>query len=211
MKPILALGLLILGVAGCAAPRGAGEATNPTGAESAHPTTGNDETKPEPVTGAFGITLGERFQRCSVDEVLSEEPKSYRVADAGEHEGLSYAVRPSTANAHFDRYQVLTNEHGVVYAIEAFFEDPEGASQCNVSAKVADLLEQKYGPPRGKGRLGDWYAFRDMTVDHYRGIRLISNRCRRGIYSIHYTDDGAKLLVPENPVLPATPTDSSGL
>jgi hypothetical protein len=47
-----------------------------------------------------------------------------------------------------------------------------------------------------------------MSVDHYRGIRLYANRCRRGFYQIVYGDDGVKMSPP--PPIPE-PTATSGL
>jgi len=39
------------------------------------------EPEPEPVTGAFGIPLGERFEPCLVAKVVGEEPVTYRTPD----------------------------------------------------------------------------------------------------------------------------------
>ena len=40
--------------------------------------------------------------------------------------------------------------------------------------------------------IGEWYAFRDMSSELYRGVRLYSPKCRVGRYTIKYGDDNAK-------------------
>jgi hypothetical protein len=47
-----------------------------------------------------------------------------------------------------------------------------------------------------------------MSVDHYRGVRLYSQRCRRGIYTIFYSDDAARDATAP---APSEPTATSGL
>ena len=116
--------------------------------------------EPAPVTGAFGIPLGERFEPCMVAKVLGEEEKTYRGADKAEHKGTLYRVEPRVPNAHFNAYAVETTADGFIYAIRGMYEPTEKASRCEVSKKLAEILTEKYGKPRGKGILGDWYAFR---------------------------------------------------
>ena len=166
------------------------------------------EKEPEPVTGAFGIPLGERFEPCMVSQVLGEEERTYRAADKSERKGTRYRVEPKVPNALFASYAVETTAEGIIYSIRAEFEAEDKASRCDVTKRLAASLEDKYGTPRGKGSFGEWYAFRDMSVDHYRGIRLYANRCRRGIYSIQYNDDAARTAAP--PPAPQ-PTEISGL
>ena len=207
LRTFVLLGLFALAPVTVASPEGA----EPSPAPEAEPSeaAAHEPESPLPaVTEAFGLTLGTPFEPCMVAEVLGEQAREYRAPDEATHQGMRYQVTPRTTNPHFDHYSVSTNEHGVIYAIEASFESPEKASTCDVTQKVAGLLEEKYGPPRGKGRLGEWYAFRDLSVPHYRGIRLYANRCKQGIHSIQYSDDGAKLMVPEPP---PEPTEASGL
>ena len=201
MKRLLLLGLW----AACTMVWATPEATAESEETTADPAAA---AEPAPVTGAFGVPLGEPFEPCRVAEVLDEHPKSFTDRDGNVHEGSEFQVRPRVPNPHFDRYSVLTNEHGVVYSVQASFEDPQKKTRCEATRKLASLLEEKYGQPRGRSPAGDWYAFRDTRVDHYRGIRLTSNRCRRGLYSIEFTDDGAMDLVPKPPI---EPTDSTGL
>jgi len=166
------------------------------------------EQEPEAVTGAFGIPLGERFEPCLVAKVLGEEEKTYRTPDKTERKGTLYRVEPKVPNTHFNAYSVETTGDGVVYAIRADHEPAVKESKCDVTKEIAATLEEKYGKPRGRSPFGHWYAFRDMSVKHYRGIRLYANRCRRGIYQVVYGDDGVKGASP--PAVPE-PSATSGL
>ncbi len=146
------------------------------------------EGPPEPVTGAFGVPLGESFEPCLVAKVLAEEERGYRGADQREHQGTLYRVEPLSPHPHFSTYTVETTEDGTVYRIRADYEAPDKATRCAAVKKIAAELEQRYGKARGKGYQGAWYAFRDFTAEGYRGIRLNGVRCGRGIYSISYED-----------------------
>ncbi len=151
------------------------------------------EAEPQPVTGAFGIPLGERFDTNMVETVIGHEAKAYRGPDDTEHSGALYRVEPKARDEHFSVYTVATTKDGIIYSIRGEYAAPDTTSRCEVTKKLAASLEQKHGAPRGKGSFGEWYAFRDMSVEHYRGIRLYSNRCQRGIYEIVYSDDGSRL------------------
>jgi hypothetical protein len=151
---------------------------------------------PEPVTGAFGIPLGERFTPDLVAKVLREGERTYRAADKEQRIGTRYWVEPKITNPNFMSYGVDTTADGIIYAIWGEHEGPDRSSKCDLTKKLAAFLEHKYGKPRGKGAFGEWYSFRDMSVKAYRGIRLYANRCRRGIYSIVYSDDNVRLAQP---------------
>ena len=146
----------------------------------------------EPVTGAFGILLGAAFSPDLALKVLREEPQTYRAADKTEQTGTRYWIEPKEPDANFDTYSVSTTIDGNIYTIIGEYEAADRASKCEVTKTIATRLEAKYGKPRGKGAFGEWYSFRDSSRPLYRGVRLIANRCKRGIYSIHYSDDNAK-------------------
>jgi hypothetical protein len=172
---------------------GAGEAA----AEGAAGETGlpeeAPEPAPEPITGAFGMSFGQVFEPGMVKEVLAEEEHSYRKGKDTEAMGKRYRFEPKVADPHFDAYSVSVNEDGVIYALEARHDPVEKTSACQVTKKLAGLLEEKYGRPRGRDPFGSWYVFRDMSSDQYRGVRLYAQKCRIGRYSIVYSDDAAKL------------------
>lgn len=151
-----------------------------------------------PVTEAFGLTLGIPFDPAQVNRVIAEEQQTYRGADKNEYSGKLYKVEPLRPDEHFSSYEVKTTAEGVVYEIRAGFEDPIKRNLCKQTKQIADALIETYGQPRGKGILGEWYTFRDMRVEGYRGIRLYAPKCRVGRYSIIYRDDGP-LQVEEKP------------
>ncbi len=155
-----------------------------------------DNTDPEPVTGAFGIPLGETFEPTMVATVIGQGNKNYRAADKSELTGTQYHVTPMRPDDYFSTYSVATTADGIIYEIHAEFRAPDKSSRCEVTKEIAANLEQKHGKPRGKGSSGTWYAFRDMSVEHYRGIRLYANRCDAGIYEIVYSDDGVRQVPP---------------
>lgn len=150
------------------------------------------ESQAHPVTGAFGIPLGERFKPAMAARVISESPKTYRGPGNAEINGTLYEVEPTVPDDHFTVYSVSTTTDGLIYAIRAEYRSPDKSSRCVVTKEIATALGQKHGKPRGKGMSGAWYAFRDMSVEHYRGIRLYANRCDQGIYEIIYSDDGVR-------------------
>ena len=150
------------------------------------------ESRPEPVTVAFGIPLGATFDPAMVTKLIGESEKSYRGPDNAEFNGTLYQVEPPAPDDHFSTYTVATTVDDSIYAIRAEYEDPDGTSRCEATKELAASLEEKHGKPRGKGFSGAWYAFRDMSVEHYRGIRLYANRCDQGIYEIVYSDDGVR-------------------
>jgi hypothetical protein len=166
--------------------------------------------EPAPIISAFGITLGERFQPCMVAEVLGEEAITYRGADKAEHGGIRYRINPRVPNVQFTDYSVDTNADGVIYAIRGEHAPQARENTCAATKELAAALTEKYGKPRGRGGFGEWYAFRDLSVDYYRGIRLYANRCRRGIYEIVYSDDHARMAEP-SPSAAVEPTATSGL
>jgi len=148
-----------------------------------------------PVTGAFGIRLGEKFAPYMVGTVLSQSDKTYkdRSEEKAEHTGTEYRVEPPVPNKYFNEYSVLTNEAGIIYSIIGKHNPAEPENKCRRTKKIARSLVDKYGKPRGRGTLGEWVAFRESVEGPYRGIRLYAPRCRTGHYSIVYSDDGAMM------------------
>ncbi len=166
------------------------------------------EQAPQPVTGAFGIPLGERFEPCMVAKVISQEEKSYRGPNKVEAQGTLYRVEPKVPNTLFATYAVATTADGLIYAIRGDQEPAEPRPACEAPKALAAFLTTKYGKPSSVGPAGDWYGFRDRLRPNSRSVRLHATRCGRGIYSIVYSDDGVRLGAsapkPE-------PSDTSGL
>jgi hypothetical protein len=194
----------LLGALACShvtAVMAAGEEPQPapaaeTAGESAQPSAALEAQKAKkptgttvPVTGAFGITLGSTFDPAQVKKVIAEEEHTYRTADKTERTGKLYSIEPPQPDPNFTRYQLKTTSEGVIYEIGADVEDAEKRNLCKQTKQIAESLIATYGPPRGKGMLGDWYAFRDLGVPGYRGIRFYAPKCKYGRYSISYRDD----------------------
>ncbi|MEA3278963.1 MAG: hypothetical protein U9Q81_27455 [Pseudomonadota bacterium] len=168
----------------------------------------------EPVIGAFGVPLGEPFDPCMVAKVISKEEISYEGRDKAELKGTLYRVEAKVPNPHFNEYSLKTTSDGRIYEIVGRFEHPEKATQCKETKRLAEFLIGKYGKPRGKGMLGDWYSFRDFRdfgeskSGPYKGLRLYAPRCRNGRYWIQYSDDGVRT---EDSPASSEPTEWSGL
>jgi hypothetical protein len=161
--------------------------------------------EPEPITGAFGMTLGERFEASMVAKVLEQQEQSYRGAEGQELKGTLFVVEPSQPDQHFQNYSVKTTDNGTIYAIQADYqfereqveEKQEKAKQtkelrstCKTAVKdIAAELRERYGKPRGMGWDGEWYVFRQTSESTDKRVRLFANRCRSGIYSIVYADE----------------------
>ena len=109
-----------------------------------------------PVTGAFGITLGESFAPWMVEKVISQKENKYtsRGEEKTELTGTVYEVTPNIPNPHFNEYSVKVNKDGLIYAIEAREIPAEKTSACQMTKQIGRYLENKYGAPRGKGMSG---------------------------------------------------------
>ncbi|HET9700471.1 MAG TPA: hypothetical protein VFP70_06075 [Burkholderiales bacterium] len=159
------------------------------------------EHKAEPITGAFGLKLGDRFDPAMVAKVISRKEHAYRDPTKKlEVKGTLYKVEPRAPSDAYNEYLVATTPEGIIYSISGVFADPQNRSKCEETQRLAADLEQKHGKPRGKGSFGNWYAFRDMSSETYRGVRLYAPKCRSGRYSIVYSDDS--LMTPPEPPAP---------
>ena len=176
----------------------------PVPAEPAEAQTPAAEKSPEPITGAFGITLGERFEAAMVARVLDQQEQSYRGPEGAELEGSLFTVEPREPDERFQRYAIKTTSDGMIYAIQAEYQyeiDKSMSEQgkpkrsrklrktCKDAVKlVAKDYKARYGEPRGTGWDGEWYAFRQLSENTDKSLRLYANRCRSGIYSVVFTD-----------------------
>ena len=150
------------------------------------------EKQPAPITGAFGLTLGEHFEPTMVARIISQKERTYSDRNRVERIGTLYQIEPKSPSDAFSTYLVATTRDGIIYSISGQYEHAENKSTCEVTRRLAAELEQKYGKPRGKGAFGNWYSFRDMSRAAYRGVRLYAPKCRSGRHSIVYSDDNAK-------------------
>jgi mRNA-degrading endonuclease RelE of RelBE toxin-antitoxin system len=163
------------------------------------------EAKPgEPITGAFGITLGKPFSPAMVARVLDRQEKSYRGPDGAERTGSLIRIEPSQPDKRFLNYSLKTSDKGIVYAIEAEYQmelerdrpNPDQAKRsrkirktCKTAVKnLAKELEDRHGKPRAAGLHDEWFAFRQFSESSNKGIDLYANQCRTGKYRVIYTD-----------------------
>ena len=163
----------------------------------------------EPITGAFGIPLGEHFNASMVAKVLSKQEQTYSGQGGTKLKGGLLHIEPSKPDKRFQRYSLMTTGDGIIYAIHAEYQyEVELArgkksgqvkqagvirSTCKDAVKtLAKELETSYGKPRGKGWDGEWFSFRQFSDTSDKSLRLYANRCRTGMYSIIYTDEKAQ-------------------
>ncbi len=169
----------------------------------------------EPITGAFGIPLGEQFETSMVAKVLGKQEQIYNGQAGAKLKGSLIRVEPGKPDGRFQQYSIKTTYDGLIYAIEGDYQykvEPDeakpkgsgkGASKpgnrqpatamqktCKAAVKtMAEELESRYGKPRGKGWDGLWFTFRQPSATSNKGLKLYGHRCRTGLYSIVYTDE----------------------
>ena len=173
---------------------------------------------PEPITGAFGITLGELFKPSMVAKVIDKQAHKYRGPEGTQLTGSLIQVEPVQPDERFQRYAVMTTDKDTVYAVRAEYqfelkkakEDKDKAKRStkfrktckNAVKSLAKEMEARHGKPRGRDMSGEWYAFRQLSENTDKSLRLYANRCRSGIYSVVYTDQallGIQAKPPKKP------------
>jgi hypothetical protein len=154
-----------------------------------------EEAAKASITGAFGLTLGEKFAPYMVGKVLGQKDMTYKDRDENktEHTGTQYQVVPNVPNPYFNEYEVLTNKDGIIYSITGKQIPEKPVSSCEQTKQIALFLIDKYGKPRSRGMLGEWFTFREATEGPYKGLRFYAQRCRNGRYSVVYSDDAAMM------------------
>ena len=163
----------------------------------------------EPISGAFGIQLGEHFQHSMVAKVLSKEEQVYKGKDRLERKGSMLRIEPNKPDAHFQSYSLKTTNEGVIFAIQGNYQfevEPAKGKQAgkvkksrvvrkrckDAVKKIASQLETKYGKPRGRGWDGEWFSWRQFSDVSFKSLRLYAHRCRTGAYSILYSEEYAR-------------------
>lgn len=97
---------------------------------------------PEPISGAFGIPLGKRFEPSMVARVLGEQEHSYKGQGGTKLKGKLLRIEPSKPDERFQQYSIKTTDAGIIYAIQ-------GDYQYEASSDEAKADETK---PEGKGK-----------------------------------------------------------
>ena len=151
----------------------------------------NDNSFPEPIAGAFGVSLGKHFKPEMVKEVLSKEQKEYTVKEGVKLPGTVIQFKPNEPDNNFQQYEIKTTQSGIIYSIEGKYQGDKEMTPKVCKAIVKSLAEEqaaRYGKPRGKDSFGQWYSFR-QTSDFSKSLKLYAHRCRTGAYSMVYMDD----------------------
>ncbi|MGB3210343.1 MAG: hypothetical protein WBB19_06520 [Desulforhopalus sp.] len=154
-----------------------------------------------PAGTAFGITLGKRFHPSMVARVIDRKPHNYTGPNGSQHEGTVLHIEPNIPDERFQDYSVKTKNDGIIYSIQAgyqFLVEPAQVKKMGrvkearlvrstCKAAVRDLalrLEANYGKPRGQGRDGEWFSFRQLSAHSDMSLNLYANRCRTGFYYV---------------------------
>ncbi len=76
----------------------------------------------EPITGAFGIPLGEQFETSMVAKVLSKQEQIYNGQAGAKLKGSLIRVEPNKPDERFQQYSIKTTNDGLIYAIEGDYQ-----------------------------------------------------------------------------------------
>ena len=101
----------------------------------------------EPITGAFGIPLGEQFETSMVAKVLGKQEQIYNGQAGAKLKGSLIRVEPGKPDGRFQQYSIKTTYDGLIYAIEGDYQykvEPDEAKQ--------DETEQAETKPKGSGK-----------------------------------------------------------
>ena len=96
----------------------------------------------DPITGAFGVQLGEQFDVSMVAKVLSKQEQIYSGQDGIKLKGQLLRIEPSKPDERFQQYSLKTTEAGIIYAIQ-------GDYQYKVESDEAKADETR---PKGSGK-----------------------------------------------------------
>lgn len=111
----------------------------------------------EPISGAFGITLGEHFEPSMVTKVLSEQEHVYTGLDDIKLKGTLYHVEPSNPDKRFQQYTVKTTNEGLIYAIQGEYQykvnqDATKQLEAKVDSGGQSQVKADTAKPIGKGK-----------------------------------------------------------
>jgi len=103
----------------------------------------------EPITGAFGLQLGEQFDASMVAKVLSKQEHSYKGQGGIKLKGQLLRIEPGKPDERFQQYSIKTTYDGLIYAIQ-------GDYQYKVESGEAKTDEAKpQGSGKGAGKPGN--------------------------------------------------------
>ncbi len=102
----------------------------------------------EPITGGFGIPLGEQFETSMVAKVLGKQEQSYKGQGGIKLKGELLRVEPSQPDGRFQQYSIKTTYDGLIYAIQGDYQykvEPDEAKQDETKPKGSGKGASKPG------------------------------------------------------------------
>ena len=106
----------------------------------------------EPITGAFGIPLGEQFESSMVAKVLSKQEQIYNGQGGAKLKGSLIRVEPSKPDERFQNYSIKTTYDGLIYAIQGDYQykvEPDETKPAEAKQDESKLAETR---PKGSGK-----------------------------------------------------------
>ncbi len=113
----------------------------------------------EPITGAFGIPLGEHFEASMVAKVLSKQEHSYKGQGTTKLKGQLLRIEPVKPDDRFQQYSLKTTDEGIIYAIQGDYQYkaesdkamPDEANQDEARPDEAMQVEAMQVEAKAKG------------------------------------------------------------
>lgn len=113
-------------------------------------TTNDKSTEPQlaakslqPITGAFGIQLGKKFDASMVAKVLHKQELTYSGPGGTKLKGQLLRIEPAKPDKRFQQYSLKTTDKGVIYAIQGDYQYKEAKP---------DKATPDEAKPEGKGK-----------------------------------------------------------
>lgn len=108
----------------------------------------------EPITGAFGIMLGERFDASMVAKVLGKQEQSYSGQGGTKLKGTLFRVEPNNPDERFQQYSIKTTDEGFIYAIQGDYQYETESDDARSNQAMPDETKPK-GSGKGMGKPGN--------------------------------------------------------
>lgn len=108
----------------------------------------------EPITGAFGIPLGEPFETSMVAKVLSKQEQIYNGQGGAKLKGSFFRIEPGKPDERFQQYSIKTTYDGLIYAIQGDYQYDVKSNEAKSDATKADEARPK-GSGKGAGKPGN--------------------------------------------------------
>ena len=108
----------------------------------------------EPITGAFGIPLGEQFESSMVAKVLSKQEQIYNGQGGAKLKGSLIRVKTSQPDGRFQQYSIKTTYDGLIYAIQGDYQYKVEPDETRPAEAKQDETKPK-GSGKGASKPGN--------------------------------------------------------